>query len=1134
MDEVDKDEIECLFKKIDTILVKYLNKYDKTDNLKNNDSKDHVNHQKNTHDDNDDDDVLVMKSKALLCEVTDHILQHILPQSILMQVISNTLHDVSNNNNNEIIYDSGKSSNYKNNSCNDNTRSIAGRDCWNYADATTALFNDPLISATSSDCTSIDETRLLDGIQSILIDNDEYCSNVHNNLIHNNDHNGDDYNSNERNSSDNINNNNNDLNDDNTKGIKDTLNSSIFKNNSNKNFDDETNHDDDDDDDDDENQHILVTTSNHHHRYHHRSLSLLRIENLLGVSTSDDNNDNNNYHDKNNNDSVVNVVDSNHKKLLLTCIKDDDNNNDNNQGDAYKDIKNDNAYVVGIGSSSNVNDTLHITDECHISDIDEKDKHVDCSHQYIDINGDDNCVIAIDSMNVDMVDSIQPTTTPSASSSLLPLQTLTLVSSLPVLSSSSVPLSQPSSYIPSSSSSSSSSTTFSLPTSSSNNEWDVEFKQFSKKINLYRGYELMKVKGKSLTLNLGVGKNTTKCSLLAWSNMQIRNRSNLTTRQVRMLDNLVEKNLWSWELVEDIDPPSMGNKGCNDDSGNSNSGNGNYVSNECDTNSSITTNVVEETNKSNINVHKDDCKNNIIDTSTTINSSRSSDSICNIVSNANEIKSENKKRKSPENLKKPPQKTVKKIKALSKRAMFQQMEADWYESFGQLIIYEEKYGTYQVPIHYEVEGDGGKIIQLGNWLNIQGLFLEEYKEDNPEWYATLMSLISTGKLSFDNDNDKNDTSNNDHDNDHSMNDQQNNHNSKSSSSSSSSSSSKSVSIITAVIGNNIKEEKGDGSNNDVKEESTTMITDQTQHIVISINQSKQADRLDQLQINDQKQSHHHHHHHNQQQHNQVTPPVPPIHQRKHYNHNQQDQKNHNQQQQHQHHQQQNHHHQQHHHQLHHHHQLNHHHQLHPNLSPSPPLPPLLPSLLPSSQQQLLAQCRMEQQTQCISLSQCISTHKFIAYMIAPYEDKDVIYGQLKIGMILSDEVVKVKDGGGDVKIFTVVEIMPMDTNNPIDGAFAINHHYEQSYQHHHHGLSPHTYKVEDQNDNIAIRNIQFQLYKSSNYGNHRLLNDDNYYTNQYVDDKHSNNNYDRVVLCDRSKSDVKKLLKKSEDLLRFP
>jgi hypothetical protein len=155
-------------------------------------------------------------------------------------------------------------------------------------------------------------------------------------------------------------------------------------------------------------------------------------------------------------------------------------------------------------------------------------------------------------------------------------------------------------------------------------------------------------------------------------------------------------------------------------------------------------------------------------------------------------------------------------------------------------------------------------------------------------------------------------------------------------------------------------------------------------------------------------------------------------------------------------------------------------------------------------------------------------------MIAPYDDKDVIYGHLKIGMILSNEVVKVKDGGGDVKIFTVVEIMPMDTNNPIDGAFAINHHYEQSYQHHHHGLSSHTYKVEDQNDNIAIRNIQFQLYKSSNYGNHRLLNDDNYYTNQYVHDKHSNNNNDRVVLCDRSKSDVKKLLKKSEDLLRFP
>jgi len=34
-----------------------------------------------------------------------------------------------------------------------------------------------------------------------------------------------------------------------------------------------------------------------------------------------------------------------------------------------------------------------------------------------------------------------------------------------------------------------------------------------------------------------------------------------------------------------------------------------------------------------------------------------------------------------------------------------------------------------------------KIIQLGNRLKIQGLFLEEYKEDNPEWYANLISLV---------------------------------------------------------------------------------------------------------------------------------------------------------------------------------------------------------------------------------------------------------------------------------------------------------------------------------------------------------------------------------------------------------
>lgn len=149
-------------------------------------------------------------------------------------------------------------------------------------------------------------------------------------------------------------------------------------------------------------------------------------------------------------------------------------------------------------------------------------------------------------------------------------------------------------------------------------------------------------------------------------------------------------------------------------------------------------------------------------------------------------------------------------------------------------------------------------------------------------------------------------------------------------------------------------------------------------------------------------------------------------------------------------------------------------------------------------------------------------------------------------MIISDEVVKVKNGGGGgVKIFNVVEVIPIDANNPIDGAFAINYHYQQSYHHHnhqkslhydHHGStsSLHTYEVEDKDDIIVIRNIQFQLYKSSNYGHHRLLNDDNYYTNQSVDGKYNNNNNDRVVLSDRSKSDVKKLLKKSENLLRFP
>jgi len=379
-------------------------------------------------------------------------------------------------------------------------------------------------------------------------------------------------------------------------------------------------------------------------------------------------------------------------------------------------------------------------------------------------------------------------------------------------------------------------------------------------------------------MNLGVGNS--KCLLFEWSNKQIKNKSNLTGRQVNMLDDLVKKNLWSWELVEDNDQTEE--KVVDEKN----------ACNKSDNSSDINIGIVHvDHGCDNISIVKDENKNFIATTSSTGIDNRSSSTYV--------IKSETKKRKSLENSKKPPKKTVKKIKALSKRQMAQQMDVDWYESFGQLMIYEETYGTYQVPIDYEIKVDD-KIIQLGNWLNIQGLFLDEYKEDNPEWYANLMSLVETGKLSFDNDDndnhDNNDHNNNDHDHDQTETQHQSNrndHNSSSSSSSSRGSSSSQYNLNSTSSGSTSipiplresitedQEKNVDGDGNVVKEGINSIMLDLT-HTTVTINQSKQADRLDPMQSNHQSKSQDHHYHqqqqqqqHQQQQHTNSTQPPPP-------------------------------------------------------------------------------------------------------------------------------------------------------------------------------------------------------------------------------------------------------------------